>query len=138
MRERAWATIGMWVAMAIAVDRILASLKYTELIASPVDPTQMIPQTMLVSEAWQIGAAILIFLIIMAAMGGTIAIWQHATQPTAEQMQAQSEKAKRDNREARVKRLLAALDDEDLALLEDQQQGDAEERLSLEALLRKK
>ncbi len=135
MRERAWATIGMWAAMAIAVDRILASLSYTEMVVSPVDPTELIAQTTMVTGAWPIGAAILIFMIVMAAMGGTIAIWQHAAQPTAEQAQKQSEKAKRDNREARVKRLLASLDDDELDALE---QGDREERLSLETLLKRK
>lgn len=134
MRERAWATIGMWAAMAIAVDRILASLKYTEMVVNPINSNELIGQITLVSESWQLGAAILIFVIVLAAMGGTIAIWQNASQP-AEQTLKQAEKAKRDNREARVKRLLATLDDDELAALE---QGDAEERLSLEALLRRK
>jgi hypothetical protein len=131
MRERAAATIFIWISLAVSTGLILNSLKYTE-----VDPTTMLAQTVLVPEQWQLGAAILIFVLILGAAGATTAIWQstvgeHATR-------AHAEKAKRHHRDARIKRLLETLDDEDLDLLEGERMSGEEERLSLEALLRKR
>ena len=137
MRERAFTTSIIWIALAISIDRILASLRYSEVVQSPIDSTQLVSQVAFVSTGWQIGAGILIFALTMAAMGVTITIWQNVN-GKADQITQQSQKAKRDNRDARIKRLLATMDDDDLDALE---RGgiDAEgERLSLEALLRKR
>src|SRR4051812_49029897 len=102
MRERAAATVFMWIALAISISLILGSLKYTTMVASPIDSTKLIEQIVLVPEAWQIGAAILIFTLILAAMGGTFVIWEKATQKE-DTARVQTEKAKRDNRDARIK-----------------------------------
>ena len=146
MRERAATTIVMWIAVAVSIDRILASLKYEQWVpfAPGGDPGNGAFQIMLVSEGWQIGAAILIFLLVIAAAIGTGAIWGHTSASSEAQTQArQSEKAKRDNREARIKRLVASLDDEELDALESQRLenerfADDGERQSLEALLKKR
>jgi hypothetical protein len=138
MRERAAATIFMWIAQAISIGLILGSLKYTELVISPVDPNMMIPQTMLVPDQWQLGGAILILCLIAAAAGGTVAIWHRAPGSAEQTSLRQVEKAKRDNRDARIKRLLATMDDDDLDALEQEQLGDEQDRLSLEALIRRR
>ncbi|MEP7291637.1 MAG: hypothetical protein ABI835_07625 [Chloroflexota bacterium] len=142
MRERAVATIFMWIAVATSVGLILGSLKYTELVLSPVNPSELIPQTMLVSEAWQLGAAILIFFAIACVCAVSIAIWQHPAQSDQQAVSAhQAEKTKRHtrrDREARLKRLLETMEDEDLDALEQERLGDDGERLSLETLLRKR
>ena len=131
MRERATATIFIWISLAVSTGLILNSLKYTD-----VDPTTMVEQTMLVPEQWQLGAAILIFVLILGAAGATTAIWQSTVgERTAN---AHAEKAKRHQRDARIKRLLETMDDEDLDLLEGERMSGEEERLSLEALLRKR
>jgi hypothetical protein len=77
-------------------------------------------------------------MLIVAAGGGTVAVWQGASRSVEIQAERQSEKAKRDNREARIKRLMATLDDDELDALEQGQLTDEEERLSLEALLRRR
>lgn len=138
MRERAAATIFMWIAQAISTGLILGSLKYTELVISPVDPSMMIPQTTLVPDQWQLGAAVLIFFLITGAIAGTVAIWQSAPLNAEQKTQQRAEKAKRDNRDARIRRLLATMDDDDLDALERERLGDEEDRLSLEALLRRR
>lgn len=138
MRERAAATIFMWIAQAVSIGLILNSLKYTEFIASTEVPGDLIPQTMLVPDQWQLGAAILIFCLIAAAAGGTVAIWQGAPHHAEQQALRQSEKAKRSDRDARIKRLLATMDDEELDALEQQRLTEEEDRLSLEALLRRR
>lgn len=138
MRERAAATIFMWIAQAVSTGLILGSLKYTELVQSPVNPSELVSQTVLVPDQWQLGAAVLILCLIAAAVGGTIAIWQSAPRSTQPMSMREVEKAKRDNRDARVKRLLATMDDDDLDALEQERLVDEEDRLSLEALLRKR
>jgi flagellar biosynthesis/type III secretory pathway M-ring protein FliF/YscJ len=135
MRERAFTTSVIWIALAVGIDRILASLRYTELVTSPGDPSRLIEQTAFVSTWWQIGAGFLIFMLIGCAMGATIAIWESAKKEDKAQ---QSEKAKRDAREARLKRLMATLDDEQLDALEQGSIGDDGERLSLESLMRRR
>ena len=137
MRERAFTTSVIWIALAISIDRILASLRYTEFVASP-NSTDMIPQVAFVSTGWQIGAGVLIFMLIGCAMGATIAIWQNAAGSNQQRSIQQAEKAKRDNRDARVRRLLASMNDDDLDLLEQGGIDPEGERLSLEALLRKR
>ena len=138
MRERAVTTSVIWIALAVSIDRILASLRYTEMVVSPIDSTRMLEQVAFVSSGWQIGAGILIFMLAMAAMGSTLAIWQNTSGKTDQAAQQQAEKAKRNNRDARVKRLLATMDDEDLDALERGGIDEEGERLSLEALLRKR
>jgi hypothetical protein len=138
MRERAVTTSVIWIALAVSTGLILDSLRYTELVQSPINPSQLMEQTAFVSTWWQIGAGILIFMLIGCAMGATIAIWQSAAGSNQQQAIQQAEKAKRDNRDARIKRLLAAMDDDDLDLLEQGGIDPEGERLSLEALLRKR
>ena len=138
MRERAVTTSVIWIALAASTGLILDSLRYTELVQSPIDPTKLIEQTAFVSTWWQIGAGLLIFMLIGCAMGATIAIWQSAADKANQVSAQQLEKAKRDNRDARIKRLLANMDDEDLDALERGGIDDEGERLSLEALLRKR
>ncbi|MCC6803534.1 MAG: hypothetical protein IT319_11675 [Anaerolineae bacterium] len=141
MRERAAATIFMWIAQAISVGLILNSLRYTELVQSPVNPGELVAQTMLVSGQWQLATAVLLFFLIMGAVAATIAIWQSAPRTDDAKAMRATEKAKRDNRDARIKRLLATMDDEELDALEQQRLSDSrddEDRLSLEALLRKR
>lgn len=138
MRERAAATIFMWIAQAISIGLILGSLKYTEFVPSAEVPGDLIPTTMLVPDQWQLGAAVLIFCLIAAAAGGTVAIWVGASRSVEPRAMQQVEKAKRDNRDARIKRLLATMDDDELDALERERLVDEEDRLSLEALLRKR
>ena len=138
MRERAFATSIIWIALAVSINQILASLRYTEFVASP-NSTDMIPQVAFVSTGWQIGAGVLIFMLAGCAMGATLAIWDSAKASKSEQAaHEQAEKAKRDNRDARIKRLLATMDDDDLEALEQRGIDEEGERLSLEALLRKR
>jgi hypothetical protein len=138
MRERAAATIFMWITQAISTGLILTSLRYTEFVPNPEVPGDLIPQTMFVSGQWQLGAAILIFCLIAAAAGSTVAIWHSASQRAEQQTLRQTEKAKRSDRDARIKRLLATMDDEELDALEQDRLSGESDRLSLEALLRQR
>jgi Cu/Ag efflux pump CusA len=118
MRERAVTTSIIWIALAVCINQIFTNL------------------TSMNSEILQIGSMVLAFVLILAALGGTIAIWESAAGKKEEEARKEAEKAKRDNREARVKRLLATLDDDELEALESvDEEG---EHLSLEALLRKR
>ena len=118
MRERAVTTSVIWIALAVSIDRILESVSE------------------ITSGNWQIGAIILIVVLTLGAIGGTLAIWESAAGKNEEKAQKEAEKAMRDSRDARIKRLLATMDDEELEALESiDEEG---ERLSLEALLRKK
>ena len=137
MRERAVTTSVIWIALAVSTGLLLNSVRYTELVASPSDANRFIEQTAFASTPWQIGVGLLIFMLIGCAMGATIAIWQSAAGSTQQSIQ-QTEKAKRDNRDARIRRLLASMDDDDLDLLEQGGIDPEGERLSLEALLRKR
>ena len=138
MRERAFTTSVIWIALAVATGVILDSIRYTVLVPAPIpnDSTRLIEQTAFVSSWWQFGAGFLIFVLILAAMGATIAIWESAKKDDKAQLEA--EKAKRDNRDARIKRLMATLDDDELDALEQRRIGDDGERLSVESLLRKR
>lgn len=138
MRERAAATIFMWIAQAVSTGLILNSLRYTELVQSPVSPGDLVYQTVFVSGPWQLAAAVLLFFLIMGAVAGTIAIWQSAPRSEEAKVMRATEKAKRNNRDARIKRLLATMDDEELDALEQQGLVEDEDQLSLEALLRKR
>ncbi|MBI1255890.1 MAG: hypothetical protein GC204_00320 [Chloroflexi bacterium] len=138
MRERAFTTSVIWIALAISIDRILASVRYTELVQSPIDSSALIPQTVYASGGWQIGAGVLIFMLVCCAMGATIAIWESKAGKSEPVSARQLEKAKRDNRDARIKRLVATLDDDDLDALENMRVDDEGERLSLETLLRRR
>lgn len=143
MRERAAATIFIWISLALSTGLILGSLKYTEMVPNPVDPTALIAQTTLVPDQWQLGAAILLFVLMIAAAAATGAIWQ-SLRPDERHQHAHIEKAKRHQRDARIKRLLETMDEDDLDALEQgrlryQNDGsDETDRLSLEALLRKR
>lgn len=118
MRERAATTSIIWIALAVSIDRILASVTDTS------------------SGNWQVAAIAVTIVLIIAALGGTVAIWENAAGKSDEKARQAAEKAKRDDREARVRRLLATMDDEELDALESvDEEG---ERLSLEALLRKR
>lgn len=118
MRERAVTTSIIWIALAVSIDRIFANVSSMS------------------SDPLQIGSMVLAFVLILASLGGTIAIWESAAGKKEEEVRKQAEKAKRDNREARLKRLLATLDDDELDALESvDEEG---ERLSLETLLRKR
>jgi hypothetical protein len=138
MRERTIATSVIWIALAVSINLILNSLRYTEMVVSPIDPKVLMPQTQFVSGSWQIGAGILIFMLAGCAIGATLAIWESAKTSKAEQAAQQAEKAKRDNRDVRLKRLLSTMGDDQLDALEREQMDDEADRLSLEALLRKR
>jgi hypothetical protein len=119
MRERATATVFIWISQAVCIGLILNRLDD------------------LMSSFVQIGLLVLMGILAIAAGGATVAIWQNAA--SAERREAAlTEKAKRDNRDARVRRLLATMDDEELDLLEGGGMTSEEERLSLEALLKKR
>ncbi|HVU14755.1 MAG TPA: hypothetical protein VHD90_25945 [Phototrophicaceae bacterium] len=121
MRERAFTTAVIWVALVVCIDRMVAGLAE------------------ITTGFGQAGLGFLMFVLILAAMGGTLAIWTSVSDKS-EQKQEQSEKAKRSEREARIKRLMATMDDNELDALEDARHtvGDDGERQSLEELLRKR
>ena len=138
MREHAFTTSVIWIALAVATGLILNTVRYAEPIQSPIDPSVMIVQTMYASTPWMIGAGLLLFMLFGCAMGATVAIWQSANGGSNQQAALQqAEKAKRDNRDARIKRLVATLDDDDLDALEQGRIDEEGERLSLESLLGK-
>jgi uncharacterized protein HemX len=120
MRERAVSTSIIWIALAFSIDRIVDNIGGPE------------------STFVQIGLMALVFVLIIGASVATSVIWQSAAQKTEQRAQEEAEKAKRDNRDARLKRLLKTLDDDELDALEQERLGDDGERLSLEALMRKR
>lgn len=121
MRERAITTSIIWIALAASIDRILASIQ--EATTAP----------------WQVGGGFLILVLIIGATIATGVIWQGASQNTNAQARQEAEKAKRDNRDARIRRLLSTMDDEELDALEQERLNESDgERLSLEALMRKR
>ncbi len=137
MRERMFATLGIWAAIAVAIDRLLASLSYTvwtEGVPQQVnvpgsDQIQsfatQIANTEFVSNFMQIAIFGIIVVALLCATGATIAIWESGHQQVQQAQQTavasarESEKIKR-TREMRVKRLLSEMDEEDLAELEAQ------------------
>ena len=137
MRERMFATLGIWAAIAVAIDRLLASLSYTvwtEGVPQQVnvpgsDQIQafatQIANTEFVSGFMQIAIFGIIVVALLCATGATIAIWESGHQQVQQAQQTAvagargSEKIKR-TREMRVKRLLSEMDEEDLAELEAQ------------------
>lgn len=149
MRERVFGMSVMWIAVAVAISILVNSVRYTEYIRTPVEQIlndgttreiiEVTQQVVLMPGTWQFAVAVLIFFLVIGAIAGTIAIWdsvkhQPAAQP-AEYVRKESEKMKRD-RQARVRRLLENMDEDDLAALENGQLGDDGERLSLQDLLR--
>ena len=119
MRERASATIFMWVSLAVCIGLIMGRMDAVT------------------SGTVQVGLLFLMGFLAIAAGGGTVAIWQSGA--AAERREAAlAEKAKRDERDARIRRLLATIDDQELDMLEGNSLTSEEERLSLEALLKKR
>lgn len=130
MRERMIATLGIWAAAAFSVDRLLASLSYTvwtegapQTLTDGLTMPNMIASTEFVSGGMQIAIFVILFLALCCAVGATIAIWESAKNDVSERQAVasarESEKIKR-TREMRVKRLLSALDEDELAELEAQ------------------
>ncbi len=124
MRERAFTTAVIWVALAFSIDRMISAITVTT------------------SSAGDFALGVLMFVLILAAMGGTLAIWTSVNNKSEAE---QSEKAKRSERDARIKRLMATLDDDELESLEQRRReearstvGDDGEHQSLESLLRKR
>jgi hypothetical protein len=77
-------------------------------------------------------------LLILVAFLSTAAIWRGAWAQVQEAAAArESEKSKRD-REARIRRLLSTMDEDDLNALEQQHIGDDGEQVSVEQLLRRR
>jgi hypothetical protein len=127
MRERMFATLGIWAALAFATKRILDSLSYTvssvpETINESM-PMLMEYSTQFVSGEMQVATYFIMFILIIAAMGATIAIWQGGAEAAKQEQAAasarESGKVKRD-RQMRVRRLLSAMDEDELAALEQQ------------------
>ncbi|MBE2267745.1 MAG: hypothetical protein IAE80_05900 [Anaerolinea sp.] len=149
MRERMFATLGIWAAVAFSVGKIVDSLRYT--ISTPLEQVTDAPfpqfnvETAFVSGEMQVGAFIILLFIILCAMIATMAIWDkaHSAEDTsAARADArveirETQKQKRD-RELRVRRLLATMDEDDLAALEEQHIGDDGEQMSVEELLAKR
>ena len=149
MRERMFATLGIWFALALAIDRILGSLSYY--VSIPMEPiegttldggVQFFPnfrtETMFVPGEIQVAAFALMFLLVVVAFLSTAAIWRRAHVVEQERAAAREyEKSKRD-REARIRRLLSTMDEDDLSALEDQHIGDDGERMSVSQLLGRK
>lgn len=149
MRERVFGMAVMWIAVAVSIGVLVNSIRYTEYLSNPVERTmpdgtiqtiyEMTQQVVLMPGTWQFAVAALCFVLILGAVGGTIAIWdtvKHQPQQDAEAVRKESEKLKRD-RQARVRRLLENMDEDELAALESGQLGDDGERLSLQDLMRR-
>ncbi len=135
MRERMFATLGIWAAIAVAIDRLLASLSYTvwtegvpqQVNVPGFDQIQpfatQIANTEFVSNFMQIAIFGIIVVALLCATGATIAIWESGSHQQAQQTAVasarESEKIKR-TREMRVKRLLSEMNEEELAELEAQ------------------
>lgn len=132
MRERMFATLGIWAAAAFVADRLMDGLSYTvTTFAEPLEQQfgetiQTIPQviynTEFVSGIMQIAIFGLIFMALICATGATVVIWQSSTAAESDQQRAVAHaaaKTKR-SRELRVKRLLSAMDEDKLAALEEQ------------------
>jgi hypothetical protein len=150
MRERVIGMSVMWIAVAVAIGILVNSIRYTEYLSNPVERTmpdgtlqtiyEMSQQVVLMPGTWQFAVAVLIFFLVVGAIAGTISIWDSIKhQPelqSTETVRKESEKMKRD-RQARVRRLLENMDEDDLAALENGQVGDDGERLSLQELMRR-
>ncbi len=149
MRERMFATLGIWAAIAISIDRLLNALSYT--VTPLLEPAQvgadgvmqMFPQynyeTVYVGGFTQFAIFVIIFMALACATGATIAIW-NAAQATHERAAAsirESHKTKRD-RETRVRRLLSQMDEDDLAALEEQHISDDGEQMTVAELMQQK
>ncbi|MBL8130928.1 MAG: hypothetical protein JNL42_03650 [Anaerolineae bacterium] len=154
MRERAVATMILWISTVVGIDRLLASIRFSEWVQNPdfvvaESPlSSQVPgwyQTVMASGEWQLAVVVLIALIVVCVGAATIAMW--ATAPDAQRRSSQAAdeaseriKTKRRDplREARLRRLLDTLDDDDIEALEQFEVGDDGERVSVEALLRRR
>lgn len=160
MRERAFTTAVIWVAAIFGINLLVNSLRYTEIIVNPnyvapdlsgitnmADINQIMPylysyspstisQTVWAPSIWVIAAVILMAMIVVAAGVSTLAMWVgRGSEPSA----AEHAKVKRHNheREARIRRLLDTMDDEEIAALEAGEIGEDGERVTMETLLRR-
>lgn len=150
MRERAFATFVVWAASIFGIDRLLASVRYETWVPNPnLDPNnietlrgfQGYYQTTWASGGWQLAVLILVGLVLLCAVGATIAMWTNARESERAEREARdAAKQKRldPQREARVRRLLANLDDDELEALEQNELGDDGERVSMDALLKRR
>jgi hypothetical protein len=133
MKERAAATIIMWIALAATISELVSSVTYEDFPNGVIRPVQQI-----MPEGWQITVAVLVLILAVAGVAGTLFIWRkagdHASQPSQAISHRQSEKIKRDRRQ-RIARLLETMDDEDLAALEDRGFDDEGEIIPIEDLL---
>ena len=95
-------------------------------------------ETHFVEPGMQFALFAILALLILVAFLSTAAIWRHAHVVEQERAAAREyEKSKRD-REARIRRLLSTMDEDDLSALEDQHIGDDGERMSVSQLLARK
>ncbi|MCK6578751.1 MAG: hypothetical protein L6Q98_11655 [Anaerolineae bacterium] len=159
MRERAVATMILWISTVVGIDRLLASIRFSEWVqnpdyvisegmASPQMLSSQVPgwyQTVMASGEWQLAVVVLIALIVVCVGVATIAMWANAPDAQRRSSQAADEaseriKTKRRDpvREARLRRLLDTLGDDDIEALEQFEVGDDGERVSVEALLRRR
>lgn len=149
MRERMVATLGIWFALALAIDRILANLRYTVSLPPVARENPLMNgetmtvwtpmyETHFVDPGMQFALFAILALLILVAFLSTAAVWRRAYIYEQEQAAArQYEKSKRD-REARIRRLLSTMDEDDLSALEEQHIGDDGERMSVSQLLARK
>lgn len=148
MRERMFATLGVWIALAVTIDRLLASLRYTVWESVPTQMpnfdgiiqefTSQIANTAFVDGGMQLAVFVMIFLALCCATAVTLAMWtnvpnKESAAQTASAREAQ--KIKR-TRAMRVQRLLAQMDEDELAALEEQY--DPDDQVSVAQLLEEK
>lgn len=149
MRARAVTTIFVWLATVIGIDRLLASVRYTEWIPTPETFTSpdgtIIPmssgyyQTLFAPGEWQVAVVILTGMIVVFAGLATMAMWVNARDDASTLAAERIKQKRRDpQREARMRRLLDQMDDDELEALEQFEVGDDGERMTLDALLRRR
>jgi hypothetical protein len=135
MRERAIATIAIWMSLLGSIYFLLERLTNVEYqsVEGRVVPDAIVVQA---PAFWQIAIFVLIFFLIIGAFGATSMIWEkaHLSGQTPEQQDDKaSAKLKREQKE-RVRRLLEQMDSDDLAALETRLSDDGE-IVSMEELL---
>lgn len=157
MFGRVISTLGVWSALTVLGGLLISSVRYTTMIQVGERPTEvpnfvvggvqqgtttiMTPIFQTVTEVmpttWQIVVAVLIFMLVAGAIRVTRSIWEHNADAQAAAA-VTSRKMKREQ-EARMRRLLAQMDDEErlaaLEALEAERIGDDGERVSMAELL---
>lgn len=124
MRERAIATIAIWMSLLGSIYFLLERLTYVEYqsVEGRVVPDLIVVQS---PALVQLGIFFLIFILITAAVGTTFMMWGRANKSGEMQQEGASTKLKREQKE-RVRRLLEQMDNDDLAALESRLSDDGE------------